>query len=297
MGVIMELILNLHQYNYQDFLNCNANILTIALESFSSGYTKTYTLNELEEIIKVIHNNNKKIYLSINQIVNEKKIYEFKKIIVDLAKLNVDGYVVSDYGIVQILKENNLLDKIIFNPVTNITNKYSAKICNNMGINHVCLANELNLKDILEVSKYTNGNIEILAHGYHQICNSKRPLLTNFFKHFKIENNSPYYFIKEESRDYAYPIMEFNDEVLIYIDKQRCILPYLKEILATKIKYLRIDTIFLSKEEINLYLDVYNKSINDIEYISSGIELIKHTNSNLSCLENISILKKEKANE
>ena len=289
----MKLILNLNQYNYKDFLDSKADIITIALENFSSGYFLTYKLEELSNIINDIHKAKKEVYLAINVVANQHQIYEFMKIVNDIAKLDIDGYVVGDYGILQILKENNLINKVIFNPVTNITNKYCAKNYISLGLNHVCLANELNLKDILEISKYNKGNVELLAQGYYQICNSKRPLLTNFFKQFKLNNTSPYYYIKEESRDYAYPILEINNEVLIYIDKQRCILSYLKEILDSNIKYLRIDTIFMSLEEINLYLNTYSSAINNISTIEEGLKLIESTNSNFKCLDNISILKKE----
>ena len=216
----------------------------------------------------------------------------------EISKLDADGFVIADFGILQLFKEANLSSKVIFNPVTTITNKYSSKIANNLGINHVCVANELNLKDILEISKHTKGNIEVLAQGYYQICNSKRPLLSNFFKQFKIKNNSQSYFIKEESRDYAYPIIELNNEVLVYIDRQRCILPYLKQIIDSKVKYLRIDTIFMSIEEIKLTIDIYNNAINNLNSLDYYLLQIENsTNSNLKCLDNISILKKEKNNE
>ena len=187
--------------------------------------------------------------------------------------------------------------EIVFNPITNVTNKYSSKLFNEMGINHVCLANELNIKDILEVADYTSGNIEILAQGYYQICNSKRPLLTNFFKQFKLKSTSKHYYIKEESRDYAYPIMEVDNEIFVYIDKQRCILNYFKEIKNVNIKYIRIDTVFMDMDEINFFINLYDSIITNIENLQLAIDSVSKTNSNLKCLDNISILKKEKNNE
>lgn len=293
----MKLLLNINQYEYKEFLHSNVDILIIGIKDFSSGYLKTYDLNELKTIIDTIHKNNKLVYLAMNIIANEETINNLTINIELIKSFQADGYVIADFGFLQLLKEHNLIDKIIFNPVTNITNKYSTLIANNLGINHACLANELNIKDILEIANYTKGNIEILAQGYYQICNSKRPLLSNFFKNFKIKNTSDYYYIKEESRDYAYPIIELNNEVLIYIDKQRCTLKYIREILDSKIEYLRIDTIFLSKEEIFLHVDNYSKLITNTISSEEAMQKISKTNSNLESLDNISILKKEKNNE
>lgn len=293
----MELILNLTQYDYLDFINSRVNTIQIGLANFCVGYLKTYTIDDLPAIIKKIHLANKKVYLSVNIIANEHQIEIFQKDIKKLKSLNIDGFVIADFGIFQILKEENLTSKIVFNPVTNVTNKYASEIANNFGIDHCCLANELNIKDILEIIEYTNGNVELLAQGYYQICNSKRALLTNFFKKNKLKNNSKHYYIKEENRDYAYPILEINGETIIYIDKQRCILPYFKQLSSTSLKYIRIDSTFLSIDELNKHINCYNNILSDINTLDTEIENIQsYSNSNLKCLDSISILKKEKKN-
>jgi putative protease len=267
------------------------------LKDYSCGYLKTYSLDELPSIIQTIHNSKKKVYVSLNIISNENNINSLEQNMEYIKSLNADGYVIADFGIFQVFKEFQMTNKIIFNPVTNITNKYSTSIANNMGINHVCLANELNIKDIIEIANYNQGNIQLLAQGYYQICNSKRPLLTNFFKNFKIESDSKYFYIKEESRDYAYPIIEINGETLVFIDKERSIIKHLPEILEAKIENLRIDTIFLTKEEINQRIDIYEAVLSNKLSIEDAIKSLKSTNSNLDCLDNISILTKEKNHE
>lgn len=289
----MELILNINQYNYEDFLLANVDSFIIALETFSSGFSQTYSISEIPEISKDIKGMGKKLYLSLNTIANEEIINKLEKEIPNLKQLNCDGFVVSDFGILQLFKEHNLLDKVVFNPITTITNKYSCAISNNLGIHHTCVANELNIKDILEIAKHTNGNMEILGQGYYQICNSKRPLITNYFKNFKLVNSSPYFYIQEETRDYAYPIIEIDNEVFVYTDKQRCALPYLKEILKSNIKYLRLDTIFLDRKDVFLIIDIYKKAINNPSCIEELIPQIKETNSNLNSLNTVSVLKKE----
>ena len=222
----MELILNLNNIEYKQFLTSKADILTIGLEGFCCGYLVAYPLFKLKEIIKEIHSYNKKIFLSVNIIANENIINNLINNVKEISKLDLDGIYVSDFGVFQVFREANISEKVIFNPVTSITNKYTLSIISSLNIDHACIANELNLKEIIETSNYNKGNLEILAQGYYQICNSKRKLLTNFFKKFKINNDSGYYYIKEENRDYAYPIIEINEDLLVYIDKQRCVLPY-----------------------------------------------------------------------
>ena len=296
----MELILNINQYGYSAFLDSNVDIFLIGMERFSKGYLMKYSLDDVEQISKYVHEKGKKLYLSFNTQANEYCINELEKLMPIICDLHVDGFVISDFGILQTFKEHGLTNKIIFNPTTLVTNKYNAKYYNNLGINHVCVANEINYKDILEIAKFTEGNIELLAQGYFQICNSKRPLLSLFLSQFKNNKSSEtdHYFIKEENRDYAYPIIEVDDDLFIFIDKQRCLLPYLKELLTNNIKYLRIDTAFLEINEITTIVDVYKNAIENIESIEQGLDILKNnTNSNFTCLDTVSVLKKEKENE
>lgn len=296
----MELILNINQYGYSAFLDSKADAFILGLKGFSAGYQMSYEIDEFSRIEKYVHEKGKKIYVAINALANETTASELEKSMIHIKDLNVDGFVISDFGILQIFIEHDLVNKVIFNPITTITNKYSAKRINDFGVNHVCLANELNLNDILEISKYTKGNVQILAQGYYQICNSKRPLLTYFLNKNKKKGaqETEHYYIQEESRDYAYPIIEIDDDLFIYIDKQRCVLPYLQELLDSGIEYLRIDTIFLEIDQIIAVTDAYKEAIDSIDNLENSLKIIqKNTNSNYKCLENISIVKKEKGNE
>ena len=296
----MELILNIVQYGYSAFLDSKADAFILGLKGFCAGYEMSYEIDEFSRIEKYVHEKGKKIYVSVNILANENIASELEKEMHYIKDLDVDGFVVSDFGILQIFIENGLEEKVIFNPITTITNKYSAEISNNLGINHVCLANELNIKDILEISNHTKGNIEILGHGYYQICNSKRPLLTYFLKKNKKRGaqETNHYFIREESRDYAYPIIEIDEDLFIYIDKQRCTLPYLKELLNANVSYLRIDTFFLEIEQINVITEAYKNAIESLDNLEDSLSKLKeNTDSNYKCLDNISLLKKEKDNE
>ena len=289
----MEIILNLTNHKYNLFLDSKIDTFVLGLKDYSTDHLIEYKINELEDIIHNIHKHNKKLYLSLNIIANEKQIDDLNNIIESIKSLSIDGFVISDFGILQIFREHSLINKVIFNPVTTITNKYSASIANNLGINHICIANELNLNDIIEVSKFNDGKIEILAQGYYQICNSKRPLITNFLNRFRIKPSSSSYFIKEENRDYAYPIVEIRNDLLIYIDKQRCILPYIKTLIESNIEFFRLDTTFLSLEDINTIIEIYHKAIKENEYEERDLFTLEKMNSNLTCLDSISILKKE----
>ena len=296
----MELILNINQYGYSAFLDSKVDAFVLGVKGFSAGYEMTYELDEFARIEKYIHEKGKKLYLSLNILANEYTASELEKSMLFIKDLDVDGFIVSDFGILQIFIEHELTSKVIFNPITTITNKYSAKIANDLGIKHVCLANELNIKDILEISNFTKGNVEILAQGYYQICNSKRPLLTYFLNKYKKRGSqeTDHYFIKEESRDYAYPIVEIEDDLFIYIDKQRCVLPYLKELINSGISYLRIDTVFLEMDQINTIIEAYKDALDSLENLEASLTKLKeNTDSNYKCLDNISLVKKEKENE
>lgn len=268
----MSIILNTNEYGFIPFLHTNVDAFIIGLKDFCVNQKYCVTIKKLPEIIKKIKKEHKSLYLSINMFANEKHTIKFKNIINKLKNLDIDYFVVSDLGILNIFKENNLSDKVILDLQTYVTNKYSAKSLLDLGINRVCLSKEITLEDIKEIASFNNGNIDVLCQGYVPITYSKRSILSRYYSKYNLKKANGIHYIKEESRENYYYLDESNNDLIVYNDKQYSLFPYLNDLLNNNINHLRIDANFLNEQEIIEYIELYSKGI---EYITNN-ELDKY---------------------
>jgi len=270
----MDLILNTNNLGYKPFLKTRINSMIIGLKNFCINQPFSLSFKELTNAIKDFKHNEKKLYLSINIFAMEKDIKKLKSIVKKIKNMEIDGFIVSDLGVLNIFKENNLENKVILDLQTYVTNKYSSKSLLNLGVKRILLSKEITLDDIKEISSFNDNKVELLVQGYYPITYSKRPILNCYYKNFKLKNKNDLHFIKEESRNEYYYLLESKNNLTVYNSKQYSLFNYLPELIENKINYFRIDSIFLKEEEIKEYIEMYKCGI---EYINNN-ELEKFEN-------------------
>lgn len=276
----MELILNTNELGYKPFLNTEINSFIIGFKNFCINNPYSLNLKNIKKAINDIKGNNQKIYISLNTFAKEKDIKKLKKVLNKLITLNVDGFVISDLGILNLLKEHNVRNNIILDLQTYITNKYSGNSLLNLGVDRICLSKEITINDIKEISSFNNNSVELLVQGYYPITYSKRPILSCYLKNFKLKIKSNIYYIKEESRDDYYYLLENKNNLSVYYNKQYSLFNHLPTLIENKINHLRIDSIFLEEKEIKEYIHHYSEAIKYINEnkIDKFIELKEEFN-------------------
>ena len=259
----MGIILKVNELGFKPFLDTPVNSFIIGLKDFCINQNYFKSIKELPECIDKIKIKNKNVYLNLNLFAKEKDIKRLKRIVKQLIFLNVDGFIVSDLGIANVLKANGLGNKVMMDLHTYVTNKYSAKSLLDLGIKRVCVAKEITLDDIKEISAYCKGKIEIQCQGYYPMTHSKRPLLQTYYENFKLNNNPNSHYIKEESRDSYYRLTQNNDNLTVYYDKEYSVFPYLDELINYgQVRHFRIDANFLDEETIKEYINMYSDAMN-----------------------------------
>ena len=266
----MELILNTNKLGYKPFLTSKIDAFIIGVNNYCINQQFRVSVKQLNEAITLARENKKKIYLSINNFVPEKKITLYKKLINKIKNLDIDGFIVSDLGVFNIFREFNLQSKVILDLQTYVTNNYSAKSLLNFGPSRICLSKEITLNDIKKISKCNPGKIELLAQGYFPITYSKRPILKCYMKNFKLKSKCSMHYIKEESRNDFYYLLEDKEGLSVYNNHQYSLFNHLPELIQNDVVFFRIDSTFMRKEEILDY----------INYYSNAIEAIKNNDDN-----------------
>jgi len=240
-------------------------------------YSLIYKDIDIDLAISILSKNNKGIVLSINKIMQPFDILEIDKFIDKYKDLNLLFYV-SDLGVINLFIKKNIINKVIYNPETMITNYLDLKEYYSLGINSIGISNEITLSDLIKMNNLVNSKLLYQVFGYRLMFYSKRYLVSLYEKQSNINIIKNDLYLKEITRDDYFPIIENDNGTFIYR-------PYLISLLdkINEINFLE----FLYVESLYIDIDLFKK-INEIYY-----DVIKN-NSNLD--DNINKLKELKLN-
>ncbi|QGU96733.1 U32 family peptidase [Clostridium bovifaecis] len=150
--------------------NCDAIYLggkTLNMRMIRKGYN--FSDKEIQEATKMAHDVDKKVYVTVNNMLNEYEINEATEYLHLLNNIDVDGIIVQDLGVLQICKEHNLNKFEIHSSVMmNVHNIESAKILKELGVSRVVLSREMDLKTAKLLQREANIETEYFVHG--DIC-------------------------------------------------------------------------------------------------------------------------------
>ena len=138
--------------------------------------------DDLKNTIEYAHKIGKKVYTALNIYAWDTNYEEIKNQARMLEKLNVDGIIVADGGIVEVLKEEAPSIPIHISTQANTVSYHSANFWQNNGAKRVILGRELNKEQIKEIVKNTDAELEteIFVHGAICFGYSGRCFLSDF---------------------------------------------------------------------------------------------------------------------
>ena len=180
---------------------CSGYVLGI--DRFSYLFGKTYNISEIKKIKEKLKN--KKIFVSFNRIIFNDEIEEYKKALKSVDDLNLSGIIVGDIAsLTYNLKTDVILDQMHLNNSYYTINHYY-----NNGCKGVILTNDITLDEINEIRKNTKAILFKEVFGYPHLSTSNRHLVSNYFRHFKLnKTNSKYYMINEGIDNLYYHVIE-----------------------------------------------------------------------------------------
>ena len=219
----------------------------LGVQNFSICFGKSYTLNEIRNIKQEFPD--KKIFVSLNRVIFQDELDNYKKTLIELDKLNLDGIIVGDiaaltYG----LKTNIILDQLHLN------NSYlTVKHYTNNNVNGIVLTNDITMDDINKIKEENPSSILFKqVFGLVHLSSSTRNLVTNYLKYFNKEHKSKVYIIKEEKQDDFYYVYEDYFGSHILNAKPINLLKYIEEL---NVDYFVFDTFLL--DDFKYALDAY----------------------------------------
>lgn len=136
---------------------------------------------EIAEAVKFTHKNNKKIYITLNIYAHNRHLPKVEKHLQFLRKLNIDGVIISDPGILDLVKKYLPKTDIHLSTQANATNWQAVRFWAKQGAKRIILAREVTLAEIKEIRKNNPAvELEYFIHGAMCMSYSGRCILSKW---------------------------------------------------------------------------------------------------------------------
>lgn len=140
------------------------------------------TLENLKEAVDLAHLLGAKAYVTLNIFAFNNDIKLLESVIDRFKDANPDAFIISDFGVWNVVRKNIQNVPIHVSTQTNTLNYESVKFWRDLGATRVILARELPIKDVAEIRKQVPDiELECFVHGSQCVSFSGRCLLSDYF--------------------------------------------------------------------------------------------------------------------
>jgi putative protease len=217
-------------------LSLRAGSAEMSMPDLAAGVTKA-------------HAKGVKVFAAVNTFARNADLEHAKKIIPALAAIGVDALIVSDPGMLRLIRSLSPQLPLHLSTQANTTNIEAVRFWLDQGVRRIILARELNLKDVGEIAAAVpEMELEIFIHGAMCMAYSGRCYLSAF-RNRRSANEGDcsqpcrWEYLLHESTRPDDPLILQEDQRYSYLLSSRdlCLIEYLPEVLASGVTSLKIE--------------------------------------------------------
>ena len=271
----VELLLpagNIEKLDYA--INYGADAIYMGMVDFSLRSMRKgeiITEDNLKKAVELAHSYGKKVYMTLNIYAYDediKKLYENIDIIRDASP---DALIVSDFGILQVLKKELPNIDIHISTQTNTLNSEAVKFWRDFGASRVILARELSITQISQIRQNVPDiELEVFVHGAQCVSLSGRCLLSDYMTHGERKANHggcsqpcrwKYKLLEETRPGEYYEIEETARGTHILSTKDLALINYIPRLIEAGVDSLKIEGRTKSLYYVSAVAKAYRKAI------------------------------------
>lgn len=244
-------------------------------ESFSlRAGAGNMTLEEIQEGVLYAHERGAKAYLAVNIFPHNEDIEPLKSYLSQMISIPIDAYIVSDPGVLQLIREIDPKREIHLSTQANATNYMTTNFWFNQGIKRIVLARELTFSEIREIKdKATLENeIEAFVHGAMCISYSGRCLLSNFMVQRDANQGAcahpcrwNYSLVEEKRPGEYFPIEEDSRGTYLLNSRDLCMIEHIPELIKSGVTSFKIEGRMKSVFYVATVVNAYRKALDAYE--------------------------------
>lgn len=146
--------------------DAGADAVYAGLTKFSArARAKNLSLKDLYKAVEIKKKIKKKLYIALNTLIFEEKIPELIEILIHLKSAGIDGIIIQDYGIYQLMKDFGIDIPLHASTQMGTKNHLQAKFLEDLGFKRIILERQLTLDEIKSIRNHTNLELEVFVHG------------------------------------------------------------------------------------------------------------------------------------
>ena len=143
-----------------------------------------FTLENLSIGIDYAHQHNKKFFVASNILPHDRKVETYMKDMAPVIALKPDALIMSDPGLIMMVREKWPEVPIHLSVQANTTNSAAVKFWKSVGVERIILSRELSLDEVERVRQNCpDMELEVFVHGALCIAYSGRCLLSGYMNH------------------------------------------------------------------------------------------------------------------
>ncbi|MGE4578452.1 MAG: U32 family peptidase [Desulfuromonadales bacterium] len=207
-----------------------------------------FSVAELARAQERVRERGKKLYLTLNAYLRPAQMPELRRTLEELRPLDLDAYIISDPGVLAVVREVDPARELHLSTQANTTNAQAARFWQKAGVERVNLARELTLDEIRHIRRETTVGLEVFVHGAMCVAYSGRCLLSTALTGRSANAGACAqpcrwnYALMEETRPGQYfPIEEDDRGSYVFNSRDLCLLEYLPDLVGAGVDSLKIE--------------------------------------------------------
>lgn len=247
-------------------------VVDFSLRAMRKG--EIITLGNLKAAVDLAHKLGAKAYLTLNIFAFNEDIKHLESCMDIIKDANPDAVLVSDFGILRLLKKYMPDTELHISTQTNILNYECVKFWQDMGATRVVLARELSIPEIAEIKKQVpDMEIECFVHGSQCVSFSGRCLLSDYFTNGERKANHgncsqpcrwSYKLVEETRPGQYYEINQDDRGSHILSPKDLCLVEYLKDMINAGVDSFKVEGRTKSLYYVSAVAKTYRNAIDEI---------------------------------
>lgn len=211
---------------------------------------KNFTKEDMAEGVAFAHERGKRVFVTVNVIPHNEDFEGIEEYLLGLEEVGIDAVIVSDPGVLSIVKEVIPNMEIHLSTQANNTNYLSAKFWYKQGVKRVVMARELSFKEIKEIRDKipADMDIEAFVHGAMCISYSGRCLISNYMTGRDANRGAcaqscrwKYNLVEETRPGEYYPVYEDEKGTFFFNSKDLCMIEYIPQLVESGISSFKIE--------------------------------------------------------
>ncbi len=248
--------------------------------------SQNFDIADMAKAVELCHERDVKVYVTCNIVAHNEEIKLLPNFIKECAKINIDAFIVSDLGVLSLIKKHAPNVDIHISTQAGVANYETANMLHALGAKRVVLARELSFEEIKEIRDNTDKDLEIecFVHGAMCVSFSGRCLLSSYMT--KRDPNRgdcaqpcrwEYELIEKKRPNQGFEIFEEKFDsgrsaTYIMNSKDMCMIEHMPKLIKAGISSLKIEGRAKSEYYVASVTSAYRKAL-DFVLSNEGKEL------------------------